>query len=726
MTISIWRYSHLALAVSSFLFITLASVTGIILAFEPVSESLKPYAVSNLGSVTLSQTITSVQKEYDEILEIKVGDRFVSADVITKDGDSKHVYINPKTGKSLGEVQKKDAFFEWVTTLHRSLFLHGFGRFFMGLTAFLLLLIALTGSILVIKRQRGIRHFFSKVIREDFFSFYHVLFGRFWLVPILIIALTGSFLTLEEFNLFPKQKISHNVDFEKIREVPKLAIKDFPIFNNTELSHVKAVEFPFSPDPEDAFTIKLDDREIVVNQFTGDILSDQKTRAVSYWKNLSLDLHTGRANTIWALVLAIAALNILFFIYSGFAMTLKRIGGKIKNKFKKDESEFIILAGSENGSTMQFAKSVHLALIKAGKKSFLGELNNYDAFPKAQHLLFFTATYGNGEAPANATKALNQISKITQSNQPKFSVVAFGSHAYPDFCKFGFDLFNRLSNREDLEPFLEIKIINDKSIQAFGEWVADFCAKTGIALDVDFKQLSSAPKKRTEFTVVSKTEASVEESFLIRLKAKNVKFQSGDLFNIYPANDHRLRQYSIGKISNEIQLSVKYHKNGLGSEFLYNLNIGDTILASVDKNPNFHFPKKATSVVLISNGTGIAPFLGMISENPNIPTSLYAGFRDGKSFSPYRNDLETYRENGKLEFLNLAYSREKQRQYVWELVSRDMEKLTLQLHNGAVFLICGSLSMQNDVLKIFSLMADELGEPLSHFQANGQIKMDCY
>ncbi|MCB0434087.1 MAG: hypothetical protein KDD18_14235, partial [Mangrovimonas sp.] len=47
-TISIWRYSHLALAVSSFVFIILASLTGIILAFQPISEQIKPYKTVHL------------------------------------------------------------------------------------------------------------------------------------------------------------------------------------------------------------------------------------------------------------------------------------------------------------------------------------------------------------------------------------------------------------------------------------------------------------------------------------------------------------------------------------------------------------------------------------------------------------------------------------------------------------------------------------------------------
>jgi sulfite reductase (NADPH) flavoprotein alpha-component len=51
MTISIWRYSHLALAISAALFILIASITGIILAFEPISE--KHYTFYNKNMMIL-------------------------------------------------------------------------------------------------------------------------------------------------------------------------------------------------------------------------------------------------------------------------------------------------------------------------------------------------------------------------------------------------------------------------------------------------------------------------------------------------------------------------------------------------------------------------------------------------------------------------------------------------------------------------------------------------
>src|SRR5690606_10379031 len=104
----------------------------------------------------------------------------------------------------------------------------------------------------------------------------------------------------------------------------------------------------------------------------------------------------------WAIILGIASLNILFFIYSGFAITLKRKSVKIKNKWKAKEAEIVLLVGSENGSTLHFAQKFHQELLGKNLKSYWTEMDNYETFPAAQKIIVMTSTYGLGDAPSNA------------------------------------------------------------------------------------------------------------------------------------------------------------------------------------------------------------------------------------------------------------------------------------------------------------------------------------
>ncbi|MDQ1139961.1 PepSY domain-containing protein [Pedobacter agri] len=729
MTISVWRYSHLALAVSSFLFITLASLTGIILSFKPVTEKIQPYKSKDFNQLTVAELIPTLQKSYTDISDVTIdANEFLLVNGTDAHDESGNFYVDPKSGKNLGKVAKENEFFRWVTTLHRSLFLHELGRFFVGLTAFLLFLIATSGTVLIIQRQRSFKKFFGKIVKDGFAQYYHVVLGRLLLIPIIIISLSGTYLSLQRFGVVKEQKITHKIDFDALKTDPAKKIADFEVFKNISLHQLQSIEFPFSEDVEDYFTLKLDDREITVNQITGDIITEQAYSKATLFNNLSMDLHTGRGSAVWAVVLAIASVNILFFIYSGFVIWWKRRANGIKNKYKFDQAEFILLVGSENGTTFRFAKAIQDQLLKNGKTAFMAELNSYKNFPKAKQILVFAATYGQGDAPTNSTKFKSLLKKYPQSNAVDFSVVAFGSHAYPDFCKFGYEVNNVLSHQEWAKPLQEIHTVNDRSPEEFTRWATLWAQNSNVELSQLSKLLETKPVKTLPFKVIEKTVSSQEEtSFIIRLSPqKRKKFTSGDLLAIYPANDHRERLYSIGKIGKDVQLSVKLHHGGLGSGFLHDLEVGQISNAAIVRNEHFHFPKKAKSVIMVSNGTGIAPFLGMVDQFGRVQDiHLYCGFRNQQSFALYENAIN--KETSLLTKLNVAYSREGEKHYVKDLLLRDQALVCETLKNNGVIMLCGSLSMQKDVIALLEdLCQQDQQKSISYYQSRGQILMDCY
>ena len=450
----------------------------------------------------------------------------------------------------------------------------------------------------------------------------------------------------------------------------------------------------------------------------------------TFLTNLSLDLHTGRKSMVWSVLLGIACINILFFIYSGFAMTLKRKKNKIKNKYKASESTHIILVGSENGSTFEYANAVHQQLLSIGQKVFLTELNSYTVFPKATQLIVITATYGLGNPPTNATKFMALVEKYQQPQPIQFSVVGFGSHAYPDFCRFAFDANNVLSAQSWATSLVEIHTINDRSPDQFSQWFDTWAQKANLPAMILPDKFYKKPDALEMMIVSSKTSITDDDgTFIIRLKpGLRTKFTSGDLLAIYPADDHRERFYSIGKIDKKLQLSVRLHEQGLGSGFLYNLQKGNSIEAKIISNAHFHFPAKSTSVMMISNGTGIAPFLGMIHQNKNeIDCRLYCGFRTEKSFELYKDALQKNIADKKLNELHIAYSRQGEKQYVKDLLERDAVIVATLLSNKGVLMLCGSLSMQQDVIALLDIICTEInGKGISFYQSHGQILMDCY
>jgi sulfite reductase (NADPH) flavoprotein alpha-component len=729
MTLSFWRYTHLVLALFSSLFLVLASVTGIILAVDAIQEKIPSYRAENFTTITLGETLPVLRKTYPEITEVTVDhNQFVTLQGIDQKDNDVNNYINPRTGKIVGTPIKKSEFIQWITAFHRSLFLKDAGRFVVGFISFLLLLISISGFALIINRQRSLRNFFSKIVKEYIAQYYHVVLGRLALIPILIIASTGTYLTLEKFNFFMKEEPNTAIKTEIVTPEKGSGLS---VFKTTLLADVQKIEFPFSDDPEEYYIIKLSDREIEVNQITGAVVSEKRFPMSALLAELSLDLHTGRTNIVWATVLGIACFCILFFIYSGFAMTLKRRSSRIKNKYKAEESNFILLVGSENGSSLRFANAIYKQLLANGQKAFLAELNNYTAFPKAEHLLIFTSTHGLGDPPSNATKFISLLNKIEQQQKINVSVVGFGSKAYPDFCGYAKEIDSLLADQNWSERILELQTVNDKSADEFVSWIKLWSSKTEISLSTTPSLYNDVPKGLQKLMVLDKTILSdTDQTFLLTLRASaRAQYTSGDLLAIYPANDNRERLYSIGKHSGNIQLVIKLHPSGLGSGYLHTLEPGTVIKARIIKNDAFHFPKKATKVAMISNGTGIAPFLGMIEQNKKkSEIHLYCGFRKHtETVLSYEKFADEMTQKEQLKSLHLAFSREADHHYVMDLIKRDTDFFVdLLLHNG-VIMICGSLAMQQDVEVILAVLCiEKTNKTLADYKANGQLLTDCY
>jgi len=732
MTISIWRYSHLLLAVSSAIFIFLATVTAIILAFEPITNQVHPFAIANAKDLSLAETLKTLQNEYDEILTLKVDENdFVTASVITRSGASETFYINPFTGEKLGDLIKKKPIFEFATNLHRSLFLKSTGRFLVGLFSFFLFLIAITGVKLILKRQGGWKRFFSKVVKENFEQYYHVVLGRYTLIPIIIITLTGVFLSLEKFDLLPSDQLIH-VENNAIPDSNRRPIENFEIFKSTSLGQLETLEFPFSEDEEDYFILGRNDKELYVNQYTGAIISEANQPLIALASRMSIVLHTGQGTIVWAIVLLLSCFAILFFMYSGFSMTIKRKRDsvKFKNTFTKDEAEYIILVGSETGHTQGFAKHFFDALVSKGQKVYLDQLNYYTTYPRAKHLVVFTATYGEGEAPSNAKKFETLFSTVVQEQQIRYGVVGFGSLMYPDFCKYAIMVDALLQRHPNFLPNLPLFKINNQSIEAFKSWVKQWNTSTNQDLKIVLSQPQISKKKLKDLEVVYNSECNIDDTFLLQLKpVKKLKFKSGDLLAFYPEEDPIERQYSIGRVEDTILLSIKKHELGICSNYLNNLTQNDMTKAKLKRNLDFHFPSYAKEVVMIANGTGIAPFLGMINEHAtDIKTHLFWGGRTQESFQLYSEFIDKAFKSNCLESFHIAYSQEqKEKVYVQDVIREKEELIAEVLSNEGVIMICGSIAMQNRVLEVLNAITEsKLKQPLSVFENNEQIKMDCY
>lgn len=731
MTISIWRYSHLTMAISSAIFIFIASVTGIILAFEPISNQLKPHNQVDLETVSIAETIIALQKEYDEVVSFSVDENdFVKASVITKYGKSASFYINPKTGKKVGELIQKAPIFEFATNLHRSLFLKSTGRFLVGFFSFLLFLISITGVILIAKRQGGYKKIFTKIVKENFHQYYHVSLGRWFLIPIIIITLTGVYLSLEKFSWLPKDK--KNIEnFTLNPDLNKIELTSFAFFKTTNLNDVKKVEFPFSDDVEDYFYVTTLQEDLAIHQFTGQIINRESKGFINTASNYSLALHTGQGLILWSVILLISCIAILFFMISGFSISLKRkkkLNKKSINIFEKDDAEYIILVGSETGSTYRFATAFCNSLILLQKKVYITELNNYTTFKNAKQLILFVATYGDGDAPANATNFFKKLQQHQPEQEINYSIVGFGSTSYKAFCKFAINLDDCLKQQKNFNQIIPLHTINNQSFSEFDTWLKAWKKQYNLDFEIQESDVVETLHQH-KFKVIQKTELNCDDTFLIELKpSRKLNFVSGDLLSIVPPNEKLERLYSIAKQNKHILLSIKKHELGICSNFLNNLSLSDSFKATIKKNEKFHFPSSSKEVLLIANGTGIAPFLGMISENPKTKIHLFWGGRTKKSFELYASYIDDAKNKGTLSTFEMALSQETSKKiYVQDVVLKHKNLVADFLKSGNSILICGSLAMQRGIEKTLDEITQQLVKSsLQKFKENNQIKTDCY
>ncbi|MEM6317841.1 MAG: PepSY domain-containing protein [Bacteroidota bacterium] len=730
---NIWRYSHFALALVSSVFLLLATVTGLILALEPIQQQLQPYRVAETQDLPLSKIVQTLMDQYEEVLELEVdANGFVKVDVISMEEDLNGAfYINPLDGQKIGDIPPKNAFFEWTTNFHRSLFLKSTGRFLVGLVSFFLCLIALSGTLLLIKRQGGIRPAFGKIVKDNIYQYYHIILSRWMLIPVLIISLSGVYLSLLRFDMLPEGEITV-VNHQSVKvSNQQITPRDFPAFKNIKLGDLRKLTFPFSEEIDDYFIVDLADKQLKVNQQNGQSVETTHFSTINAISALSFNLHTGTGSILWSLILAVAAANILFFMYSGGVIAYQRLRATIRNVYRPDEAEYIILMGSENGSTKNFGKSLQTALLQLNKKVFVDELNNYRLYQKMKNLVVLTSTYGVGDPPANANLFLDKFRQTPPPPDTHFSVVGFGSLAYPDFCKYALQVDETLGADTQLKRVTEPHLIHNQSESSFKNWASDW--GRGVGLELELPTIQRKQKvKFSDLKIVNKQIVKDGHgiTFTLTLTTKNQSFQSGDLLGIVPPNETMERWYSIAKIQGgKVLLSIKLHELGACSNYLYQKKEGETFQGIFQQNKDFHCPKKAKSVILIANGTGIAPYLGMWQNvHSNTKTTLYWGGKNKKSYELYQPWVQLALEKDALRPPVIAYSKESADfKYVQDIVRQNRLQLVQQLENGATIMICGAIAMQNDVLAILEETAMELYQKkLSVYQREGQLLMDCY
>ena len=246
-------------------------------------------------------------------------------------------------------------------------------------------------------------------------------------------------------------------------------------------------------------------------------------------------------------------------------------------------------------------------------------------------------------------------------------------------------------------------------------------------------------KKFNEIAQVS----ALEELLKIENKQALIDYMWGreliDLFKEYPQQGLSVenfiallrpmppRLYSIASSlsahSDEVHLTVavvRYDsfgrkRKGVCSSYLAE-RVGETIPCYFHPNKNFKLPQNQEApVIMVGPGTGIAPFRAFIEERQTTGAPgknwLFFGDRSQKTDYLYGNEWETYRKDGILNELDLAWSRDQsEKVYVQHKMLEKGAELWKWLKDGAVFYVCGDASrMAKDVDQALRTIAQQHG-----------------
>ncbi|RCH90936.1 hypothetical protein CU098_002539, partial [Rhizopus stolonifer] len=201
----------------------------------------------------------------------------------------------------------------------------------------------------------------------------------------------------------------------------------------------------------------------------------------------------------------------------------------------------------------------------------------------------------------------------------------------------------------------------------------------------------------------------------------------------YPNHAH----LAVGVVDDMIN---NRHYPGLSSSFLKSA-IELPIRASLKSSKNtFSLPKdSATPLIMISAGTGFAPFRGFLQERKaqidalgadKVASSvLFFGCRRTDQDYIYQEELEAYAKNGVLSDLHVAFSRNEDRspiKYVQHQILANAAQTWNLLYptdgsKPASIYICGSGAMSRDVRRTFYNMAISFGAAANDEEADALI-----
>jgi sulfite reductase (NADPH) flavoprotein alpha-component len=617
----------------------------------------------------------------------------------------------------------------------------------VGILALIMLVLCVSGAVLLVKRVGGWRHV-AGPLRGTLVQRWHAQVGRVVVLGLLFSALTGIYMSAVTFE-FVSDGAKSEPDFPaSVATGPAAPVASLRALRAVDLNDFRELVYPFADDPSAVYSLSTAQGDGYVDRVNGALLSYRSHDGTRRTYDLIYRLHTGEGLWWLGLLLGVCALSVPLMGATG-ALTWwqrRRSMPRIAANCGAQSADSIILVGSENNSTWGFAATLHEALTRAGLRVHTAAMNHLAGEYRHAHLLFvLTATYGDGNAPSSAQRFLTRLPKVKVNPDAGFAVLGFGDRQFPQFCKFARDVDAALDAR-GWHRSMALDTIDRQSAQAFTRWGNAVGQLIGRDLNlvhtpvrprtrsfelierVDYGQEVQAPTSILRFTSVARKGLAFR---LVRLLGGNglPHFEVGDLVGIVPPGSVIPRFYSLASKSADgfMEICVRKLPEGLCSEFLHGLKLGERIDAFIQLHPDFRPASGKAAVILIGSGTGIGPLAGFIRNNTGKhPMYLYWGGRDPASDFLYEPELSEYLADGRLTGLHAAFSRVKDGAYVQDKVLADATQMRQLIQDGAQVLVCGSRGMAIGIVKALDEILAPLHLDVQRLRTQGRYREDVF
>lgn len=731
------RRLHSLPGLISALFLLTIALSGAILSLSPALERSKA-TVPARGVINVAELAQSVLLTYPGTEQIE---RLPSGAVLvyfTRDGMSGADLINPLTGERVA-AYVPSVFFSWVRDLHRAFLWDNRGRAGAGMSALLMVFMCISGLFLLASRAGGWGKLFAPFRGTGPGSInprLHAELARGAILGLLLLAISGVWMSALRFEWLPEAQ-EREADFvQTVTGAAPAPIGSLPALQGVDLMDLHQVIFPFKGDPLDVYSLRTHQGSGYVDQATGQWLSYADYGSPTRLQTFIMELHTGEAYWWLGLILGLAALTVPVLAVTGILIWWQRRCAmpQLNGNCRRHIADTIVLVGSETNTTWGFAKSLLEGMTAAGCKVHVAPMNQLtNHYPKARRLLILTSTYGDGDAPSCASQFVHRLEKLPSSVVLPWAVLGFGDRQFESFCMFA-DLVSKKLQQRQWPQILATDYVDRQSGPTFEHWGVALGKAIDMPLALHYTPLPRATTALRLFERKDYGEAVNAHTCVLRFKAATSgkslpTFAAGDLVGIVPPGSEAPRFYSLASTNKDgvLEICVRRQEQGLCSNYLYKLKIGECVQGFVQKNPRFKPCKGKSAILLIGAGTGIGPLMGFIRANKtHRPMHLYWGGRLAQSDFLYQHELQTCLADQRLSQLHTAFSRGPEPAYVQNKLLDDAVQIRALMTANTQIMVCGGRAMANDVATAINTILRPLSLDVATMKKLGRYVEDSY